>query len=87
MLTRKTFQPSSKLELGISICQQKLKEDSIQYWEFIEQSDKSYLVKLKDTDLYLTISSEETNSQVILMPNQNSSDQKWKLVEQYPIFF
>ncbi len=86
LYTKKTFQPSSNPESGVSIWQQPLKEDSLQYWEFIEQPDKSYLIKLKGTDLYLTISSEETNSSVILMRNQNSDDQRWNLIEQYPSF-
>ena len=86
LYTEKTFQPFSVPKAGVSIWQQPLKEDNSQYWEFIEQSDGSYLIKLSNTDLYLTISSEETNSPIILMPKQNSSDQFWELIEQYPNF-
>lgn len=46
--------------------------------------DNNYLIRQKDTDLYITISSKETNSSIILMPKQNSNAQQWKIVEQDP---
>lgn len=86
LYTSKTFQPSSKPEAGVTLWQQPLKEDSPQNWEFIKQTDNTYLIRLKATDLYVTISSDETNSSIILMPKQNSSGQQWKMVEQNPWF-
>lgn len=86
MYTSKTFQPSSKLEPGVALVQQPLKVDGTQYWEFIKQPDNSYLIKANGTDLYLTISSDTTNSSIILMPKHNSTGQHWRLVEQKPWF-
>lgn len=57
-----------------------------QYWEFLKQSDSTYLIRSKDSELYLTISSKETNSNIILMPLQNSDAQRWTLIEQKPKF-
>lgn len=86
LYTSKTFQPSSKPESGVTLCQQPLKNDSLQYWDFIKQPDGTYLIRLKDTNLYVTISSDKTNSPIILMPKQNSTTQQWKLVKQNPCF-
>ncbi len=86
LYTSKTLQPSSMPESGVALWQQPLGSDILQYWEFIEQPDNKYLIRLKDTDLYITISSDKTNSSIILMPKQNSSNQQWKLVEQNPRF-
>ena len=84
LITRKTFQPSSNPESGVTLWQQPLKENSLQYWEFIKQPGETYLIRLKGTELYVTISSGETNSTIILMPKQESSSQQWKLVQQNP---
>lgn len=86
LYTSKTFQPSTKPEVGVTLGQQPLKEDGSQYWEFIKQPDNSYLIKSKGTDLYVTISSDKTNSSITLMPKQNSTGQQWKLVKQNPWF-
>lgn len=84
LYTEKTFQPSGELQAGVTISQQTLREDSLQYWDFIEQSDGVYLIRPKDSELYLTITSSETNSPVVLMPKQNSSEQEWKLIAHNP---
>lgn len=84
LYTAKTFQPSSKTEEGVSLWQQPIKEENQQYWEFIEQADNTYLIRLKGTDLYVTASSDKTNSNIILMPKQNSVAQQWKLIKQKP---
>jgi hypothetical protein len=86
LYTEKTFEPKSDIEAGVALWQQPLKKDRSQYWEFIEQPDETYLIRLKETELYITFSSDKTDSNIILMPYQNSSDQQWKLIEQYPPF-
>ena len=86
LYTHKSFQPSSSPEAGVRLWQQPLGGDKLQYWEFIKQSDETYFIRLKDTDLYLTVSSDENNSNIILMPMQNSKEQQWRLIEQHPIF-
>ena len=86
LYTQKTFQPSSSPKSGVTLWQQTLGGDTSQYWEFIKQSDETYLIRLKNTELYITVTSDKNNSDVILMPMQNSTEQEWKLIEQRPIF-
>lgn len=86
LYTSKTFQPSARPESGIALQQQPLKKVSLQYWEFIKQPEETYLIRLKGTDLYITVSSDKTNSPIVLMSRQNSNSQVWKLVEQDPWF-
>jgi hypothetical protein len=85
LYTGKTFEPLSDPETGVALWQQRMNKDNgAQSWEFIEQQDGIYLIRLKDTELYITVSSSSTNSPIILMPYQNSNEQQWKLIEQYP---
>ena len=85
LFTSKTFQPSSKAIAGVSLEQQPIKDEPGQYWEFIKQGDNLYLIRLQGSDLYITTSSENTNSSVILQPKlAKTSSQLWKLVEQHP---
>ena len=83
LYTQKTFEPMSTIETGVALWQQPLNKDSPQ-WEFLEQQDGIYTIRLKNTELYITISSDKTNSAIILMPYENSNRQKWTLIEQYP---
>lgn len=85
LYTEKTFQPSSSPNMGIDLWQQTLGGDTLQYWEFIKQSDEIYLIRLKNTELYITVSSDKNNSSIILMPLSNSTEQQWKLISQKPI--
>jgi hypothetical protein len=84
MYTLKSFQPVSDPKAGVELWQQPLGGTKLQYWEFTEQSDATYLIRLKDTELYVTISAQENESPLILMPMNNSSAQKWKLIKQNP---
>ena len=86
LYTQKTFRPSLSPVAGVDLWQQPLGGDNFQYWEFLKQSDEAYLVRLKDTELYITVSSDENNSPIILMPLQNSTGQQWRLIEQHPLF-
>lgn len=85
LYTEKTFQPSSNPAAGVELWQQTLGGSRLQYWEFIKQPDEKYLIRLKDTELYLTVTSGENNSPVVLMPEQNSTGQQWKLLRQNPV--
>lgn len=84
--TSKTFQAQGQPAANARLCQHQLNSDIAQEWEFIRQPHETYLIKLKGTELYVSISSEETNSDIILLPLQNSESQQWKLVEQDPWF-
>jgi hypothetical protein len=85
LYTQKTFQPSSAPEPGVDLWQQTLGGSRLQYWEFIKQSNETYLIRLKDTELYITATSDENNSPVVLMPKQDSDSQLWKLIRQNPV--
>lgn len=82
--TQKTFEPVSAAEKGVALWQQPLNEYSPK-WEFLEQQEGVYAIRLVDTDLYITISSVKTDESIILMPYDNLSTQHWELIEQYPL--
>lgn len=82
--TKKTFEAVSLGEAGTGLWQQRLKTDTVQYWEFIKQTDSTFLIRQKGTELYLTITSAQENSNIKLMPKLNTEEQLWKLVEQHP---
>jgi hypothetical protein len=84
LFTAKTFGPVPGPEKGAALKQQPLADGSPE-WEFIKEGD-TYLIKYKGTDLYITISSEDTNSAIVLMPKQDSAKQQWRLVAQEPTF-
>lgn len=79
-----TFQPKSKPISGATLWHLPIQSDSLQYWEFIPQPNNTYLIRQKNTELYLTITSKTNNSDIILMPKQNSDTQLWRLIEQNP---
>ena len=84
LFTERTFQPKSEPKEGVCLWQQSLGGTPLQHWEFLKQQDGTYLIRLKGTELYVTTSSIETDSPIILMPKQNSKMQLWKLVRQTP---
>ncbi len=86
LYTQKTIQPSALPEQGVGLYQLPLEANRLQYWEFIKQSNETYLIKLKGTELYITTTSDNNNSSLVLMPQQNSKEQLWKLLEQHPIY-
>ena len=69
---------------GVGLCQKTLGGTPLQYWEFKEQADGTYLIRLKGTDLYITAESDKVDSPLILKSNQSSPNQKWKLIRQTP---
>lgn len=85
LYTQKTFEPSETPESGMGLWQQTLGGSRLQYWEFVKRTDETYLIRLKDTELYLTTTSDENNSDIILMPRQDSDNQQWRLIRQTPI--
>lgn len=85
LYTQKTFEPSVSPESGVGLWQQTLGGSRLQYWEFIEQSGDTYLIRLKDTELYVTATSDKNDSDIILMPRQDLDSQRWRLIRQNPI--
>ncbi|MCL1807462.1 MAG: RICIN domain-containing protein [Oscillospiraceae bacterium] len=86
LYTKKTFQPSSSPQPGVPLWQQPLGGSSLQYWEFLKQPDETYLIRLSGTELYITVSSDKNNSDIVLRQAQGSDTQKWKLIGQHPVF-
>lgn len=85
LYTHKTFQPSASPEAGVSLFQKPLEANALQYWEFIGQPDETYLIRLKGTEFYVTVSDDKQDSNIILMPKSDADDQRWKLIEQHPV--
>ncbi len=85
LYTQKTFQPDADPAEGVKMWQKPLGGSNQQYWEFLEKDNETYLIRLRGTELYLTAASEEQNSDIVLKPLLNDSEQYWKLIEQHPI--
>lgn len=88
LFTGKTFQPVSATE-GSSLEQRPLHDSSgTQEYQFIPVKENMYLIKLKDTELYVTPADKDgtTNSGIILSKKKNSRLQEWIIYEQHPEF-
>lgn len=86
LATQKTFEPSTAPKEGVALWQKSLGGSRLQYWQFIKQTDETYLIRLKDTELYLTATSDKDNSPIVIMPKQGSDKQLWRLIKQNPIY-
>lgn len=85
LYTQKSFQPSAVPAAGVTLWQQTMGGTPLRHWELVEQPNETYLIRLKDTELYITATSNENNSDVVLMSRQGSDMQRWRLVRQTPI--
>ena len=90
LFTGKTFQYKNLVASdGISLEQRPMQDNEPgQQYEFIPIEKDSYLIRLKDKDLYLTPSDAKgtTNSTIILAEKTNSKLQQWTIYEQNPEF-
>lgn len=84
LFTEKTFQPKTEPKAGVELWQQSMGGTALQYWEFLKQKDGLYKIRLKNINLLITVSSNEVNAPLILMPDSNSETQFWKLKKQNP---
>ncbi len=84
--TGKAFEAASNLVPGVELIQQISGNTPAQEWVFFKQSDGTWIIQLKDSDLYVTASSADKNAPVILMPKQDSITQRWRLFAQDPWF-
>ena len=85
LYTQKAFQPSSAPEAGVGLWQQTLGGSRFQYWELLVQPGEMYLIRLKGTEMYITATSGEDNSALVLLPRQDANNQLWRLLRQNPI--
>jgi hypothetical protein len=85
LFTSKTFQAKdAPAKAGSALEQQPLATTDAQQWEFIKTANNTYLVRLKGTGLYITASSAQTNSDIVLQPEKKEALQQWRLVAQNP---
>ena len=85
LFTSKTFQPKENpAKVGTTLEQTPLSTSASQQWEFIKTPNKSFYIRLKGSELYITASSSETNSNIVLQAKQDKALQLWRLVEQNP---
>ncbi len=89
LFTGKTFQPAeTPVKENVVLHQQPISAgNSAQQWEFIPQAKNTFLIKLKDTDLYITPSnaSGAINATTILAKKlADSKLQHWLIYEQHP---
>lgn len=85
LFTSKTFQPKENIaRSGSQLEQQPVSTSLFQQWEFIKSPGNSFLIRLKGTELYITASSDKTNSDIILQEKRSDSLQMWRLVAQNP---
>jgi hypothetical protein len=85
LFTSKTFQPKeTPVKSGSALEQQPLSSSQAQQWEFLKTAENNYLIRLRGTELYITASSDQTNSDIILQEKKAGSLQIWRLVAQNP---
>jgi len=87
LFTGKTFQPQQSPVEGVIMEEQPMASaKTIQQYEFLPADRKSYLIRMKGTDLYLTPADEKgtTNSGILLAKKKNTDLQRWTLEEQHP---
>jgi len=85
LFTSKTFQgKETPAKQGTKLEQQPLSTSAAQHWTFIKIAKNTYNIRLKGTELYITASSSDTNSDIILQGKQKNALQSWKLVAQNP---
>ena len=85
LYTEKTFEPESEPAENVAVRQRPLGESHGQRWQLLKQDDGTFLIRLKDTEWYLTAENDEQNSPVVLRHLQESKAQKWRLIPQNPI--
>lgn len=86
LYTGKTFQP---VETASSIYLEQhplLNSKKNQQYEFISVADNQYLIRLKDTDLYLAPSDtgKTINSRIVLAKKTGGKEQLWMIYKQNP---
>jgi hypothetical protein len=85
LLTSKTFQPKENpAKVGTTLEQQPIAMSALQQWEFIKAANNSFYIRLKGSELFITASTSETNSNIVLQEKKDKALQLWRLVEQNP---
>ncbi len=87
LFTKKTFQPLAEAKDAAVLEEQPLVQDAAnQQYEFIKVKKDIYLIRLKSTELYLSLSDPEgsTNSAIILAKKKDSTEQQWSIYLQNP---
>ena len=85
LFTSKSFQGiDNPAKQGTKLEQQPLSGAATQSWTFVRIAKNTYNICLKGTGLYITATSSDTNSDIILQGKQKKALQSWRLVAQNP---
>jgi len=86
LFSSKTFTPiAGKVEDGTALEEQPLSlSGKTQQYEFIAIGNNTYLIKVKGADLYVTATSSEVNSKIILSKKDDLQNQQWTIYTQEP---
>lgn len=68
-----------------TLWQQTMGGTSRQYWVMEALGEETFRLRLRDSNLYLTATSSETNSEPKLLSATDDENQLWRLVRQTPI--
>lgn len=83
--TGKALGAASEPAAGVSLVQHETVPNSLA-WDFVAQPGDSYAIRMAGTELYVTATSNKTNTQITLAPFKGADSQKWRLVRQKPWF-
>ncbi|TDW61597.1 ricin-type beta-trefoil lectin protein [Novosphingobium sp. PhB55] len=81
--SKKMLGVSGQTTPGATLAQYARSSSSVS-WDIEEHADGSFLIRLHGTQLYVTATSGEINSAVVLAPPNGSNLQNWRLIKQKP---
>lgn len=81
--SKKMLGVSGQAAPGTTLAQYARSSSSVS-WDIDEHADGSVLIRLHGTQLYVTATSGEINSAVVLAPPNGSNLQNWRLIKQKP---
>jgi hypothetical protein len=84
--TGKSFEPAGPAGSGTALVQHSFRDTLTQQWLFEQNSDGTYLIKLKGTNLCVTQPETGGADKLILSEQQGTERQHWKLIPQNPMF-
>lgn len=86
LFTGKTFQAAGTPADSVGLQQQPLGTTSQQLYDFISTPEKTFLIRLKGTGLYLTASEgkDGVDAPILLTEKNNTKRQQWTIYEQHP---
>lgn len=84
LYTEKSFEIDGTPKIGATLSSQPIGGRK-QMIQFVSDNDSIFRLRIKDTDLYLTPSSDKTDATVVLDTLRHGNIQQWRLLPQQPI--